>query len=108
MMLHGPIPSGYYICHVCDTPGCVRPEHLFIGTQRDNMADCKAKGRTRSPRGEAHHKAKLTSVDIREIRKARGHEIQINTAARFGIRQNNVSHIQRRETWRHVEEEDDS
>lgn len=42
---HGPIPAGQMVCHRCDTPACVRPGHLFLGTGRDNAADCIAKGR---------------------------------------------------------------
>lgn len=41
----GDIPRGMFVCHRCDTPGCVRPTHLFLGTARDNMQDCLRKGR---------------------------------------------------------------
>jgi HNH endonuclease len=51
----GPIPDGMFVCHHCDTRRCIKPEHLFLGTQRDNMADMHAKGRGRA--GE-FHKAK--------------------------------------------------
>lgn len=44
----GPIPSGRMVCHECDNPTCVRPDHLFIGTQKDNMEDAKRKKRVRN------------------------------------------------------------
>jgi hypothetical protein len=44
-MANGPIPDGLYVCHTCDTPPCVRPTHLFLGTALDNTRDAVSKGR---------------------------------------------------------------
>ncbi len=41
----GPIPEGMVVCHRCDTPACINPDHLFVGTQQDNIADMHRKGR---------------------------------------------------------------
>ena len=48
-LARGPIPRGYYVCHSCDNGRCVRPDHLFIGTQFDNMRDASRKGRLSVP-----------------------------------------------------------
>ena len=54
----GPIPEGMYLCHHCDNPKCVRPDHIFVGTDADNKADMYAKGR--HSHGETHWKSKVT------------------------------------------------
>lgn len=68
----GPIPSGRSVCHHCDNPACVRPEHLFLGTQQDNVNDMLGKGRSVPPpikRGLANSNAKLTEAQVAEIRR---------------------------------------
>lgn len=53
IVTNGPIPAGLNVCHSCDNPRCVRPDHLFLGTQYDNIQDCYAKGRDRWSRAMA-------------------------------------------------------
>lgn len=92
------IPNGMHVLHKCDNPRCIHPEHLEIGTASKNMADCRARGRSRIPsprmKGEANGSAKLTSHQVSEIRRllAGGH-VQRKIAKHFGISQTMVSRI---------------
>lgn len=102
---HGPIPKGLCVLHRCDVPACVRPDHLFLGTQVENIADMFAKGRQQRSRGERCGNSKLARIQVREIlrRRAAG-ETQSELARHFGTCQANISLIVRRLTWAHVEE----
>lgn len=65
---YGEIPKGMLICHKCDTPGCINPKHLFLGTNADNMADMKKKKRKQGIQaGINHPQAKLTESQVKEI-----------------------------------------
>lgn len=98
----GEVPDGLCVMHVCDTPACVNPAHLRLGTQRDNVADCVAKGRT--AHGEKNGRAKLTSADVRAIRGAvRRGASQRAVADDFEVCPKTVSRITRGLTWRHVQ-----
>jgi len=67
---HGPIPQGQYVLHRCDVPSCVNPDHLFLGAQDANMADCAKKNRTAA--GEGHGRAKFSDAQIDDVRWLRG------------------------------------
>lgn len=64
----GAIPDGMYVCHKCDTPLCVNPEHLFIGSHKDNMDDMVRKNRLYKAYGENMHSSKLTNEQAKAIR----------------------------------------
>lgn len=97
----GAIPVGRLVCHKCDTPACVNPEHLFLGTQSENMSDAARKGRTTI--GVRNAMARVTDDDVRSIRVARreGYTLR-EIAAQFGISEANACLIATGKTWKHV------
>lgn len=94
----GDIPKGMYVCHKCDTVSCVNPDHLFLGTQKDNLSDMARKGR--STLGEKNARAKLTVEQIKEIRES--NDTHQNIANRMGVCRSNIGAIKNRERWSHV------
>ena len=66
---NGEIPNGLCVLHTCDRPGCVNPDHLFLGSHQDNMKDMTKKGRRMSLPGESNPNSKLTKEQAAEIRK---------------------------------------
>jgi hypothetical protein len=97
---NGQIPAGMNVCHTCDTPRCIEVEHLFLGTQPDNIADMIAKGRDRKVYGEAHHKAKLTENDVITIRA--DNRTQAAIAENYGVARSLVWAIKKRKCWKHI------
>jgi hypothetical protein len=115
VLAHGPIPPGRWVLHRCDTPGCVNPAHLFLGTTRENTADMVAKGRQargerhasrrhpeRVARGERVGTAKLTAVQVAAIREryAAGGVSTRTLAAEYGVSRTLLKLIVRGEVWR--------
>lgn len=105
-LANGPIPDGKLVLHRCDTPACVNPAHLFIGTHADNTRDMYSKGRGVPPPlhcGVNQHLAKLTANKVRQIRemKLAGHT-GVKLARQFGVSTTVISLVSRRQSWAHV------
>ena len=91
----GDIPNGMYVCHMCDIPSCVNPEHLFIGTPQENQDDCKSKNR------QIKHTPKLDNTDINFIRLLLSYGVsQYIVSKQFGISQSMVSTINTGKAWK--------
>lgn len=101
-LVNGPIPKGMEIMHTCDTPACVRPEHLRLGTHADNMRDCTEKGRKPTL---------LTPDAVREIRAAvaphQGRRrlpegLKQALADKHGVSKHTIYHVVSGRNWKHV------
>lgn len=99
---HGPIPDGLDCLHKCDNPPCVNPNHLFLGTNDDNIQDKVTKGR--QPKGSTHANARWSEDDIRAMRDLYASGVsQREIAAIYHTHQGTVGHIVRRKAWKHIE-----
>lgn len=103
MALGRPIGRGLLALHRCDVKLCVRPEHLYEGTHRDNVRDAHARGRGFVPKpmpGSTNPNAKLAEADIRAIRTSQ--EKNIDLARRYGVSGPLISYIRSRKAWASV------
>ncbi|MFO1080832.1 MAG: HNH endonuclease signature motif containing protein [Reyranellaceae bacterium] len=95
---YGPIPDGLDVCHRCDNPSCINPDHLFAGTRRENVLDMHAKGRQRHACGDDHPSAKLSWTKVASIRSdTRTHRA---IAADYGVAHTVIGRIKRQEMWK--------
>lgn len=99
----GEVIDDLSVCHRCDNPRCVRPDHLFAGTHADNMADMKDKKRTRPAHGIRNPASKLSEGDVLAMKAAllTGEQCQA-LADRYGIALRTVQDIRRGRTWAHT------
>lgn len=106
VLSNGPIPEGQYVFHKCDNPACVNPEHLFLGTAKQNWEDAVQKRRISPAKpalGIRNPGSKLTEAQVIEIRSLRGSGEQTKRlAARFGVSKSAITEITTRRTWTHI------
>jgi len=103
LLYYGPVPSGMCICHHCDNPSCVNPEHLFLGTDKDNSQDAVKKGRM--PNGETHGCSKLTEEKVLQIREEYANmpiRSQRKLARKYKVSQRHIGDIVNRKNWTHI------
>ena len=102
---HGWPAADRHVCHACDNPSCVNPAHLFLGTDADNLADMRRKGRASPPpkndlRGERHGMARLTAEQVLEIR--RRSETCRALAPIYGVSYATIASVKRGDSWGHL------
>jgi len=103
LLKKGPIPDGLFICHKCDNPACINPDHLFLGTNEENIQDMIDKGR--NAKGEKHGNSKLKVESVRTIRSMAKSHIATHEqiAKQFSISVSLVNAIIYKQRWKHVE-----
>ena len=97
-LANGPIPAGLVVCHSCDNPPCVNPDHLWVGTMGDNIRDCISKGRGRGQfvsgknhpasirKGDNHWRTKLKTADFPKVIQLRSDGVRtVDIAKMFGV-----------------------
>ena len=102
MLTRGDIPEGMFVCHRCDNPPCVNPNHLFTGTNEDNVRDRDEKGRTAS--GTRNGNSKLTKDEVLAIRELgrQGDHSNAEIGQQYGVDGSYVSALIHRRYWKHI------
>ena len=96
----GQVPRELYVCHHCDNPACVRPDHLFLGTQCDNMQDMVRKGRKKRLAGDSAAHRKLDYSKVKEIRDLHAGGLSRKDLSNlFGVSKSQIARIVRGEHW---------
>lgn len=99
----GNIPDGLWVLHSCDNKTCSNPDHLFLGTVKDNVHDAMKKGLIIPPMADNHHMSKLTSSKVKEIRKLLIDGItQAHIARLYDVTPTMIQGISAGRTWKSV------
>jgi len=103
-LVNGNIPVDMMVLHICDNPACVRPDHLWLGNNQDNMTDMVSKNRSKGAAGEKNSHAKLSVDNVREIRMlvSKQHRSYANIAKIFGITPTQARKVSTGKAWSHV------
>ena len=98
-----PIKDGLKACHTCHNPACVNENHLYEGTQAENMDDMRKAGRSINLKGDEHGCAKLTSQKVLEIRERLSNgETLVSIAQAYGVSKSTIGNIKTKTNWKSV------
>jgi hypothetical protein len=104
LLTNGEIPKGLSVCHRCDNRKCVNPDHLFLGTQKDNIQDCVKKGRAIRSNGNNHYCHKLKEENIHEIVYMFHNGYSSKKIAKiFNVSPSTIRKVVNNKTWKHVD-----
>lgn len=93
------IPKGLFVLHKCDVRHCCRPDHLFLGTQQDNMDDMVSKGRSLCRKGEDGPNSKLTWSQVKEIRNLLSTQTCATLSRKFQVSESTIRNIKFNRTY---------
>ncbi len=98
----GPIPKGLHVLHKCDNPPCYNVDHLFLGTQKQNMDDKRNKGRDIHAAGETHGSSKLTAEQVTSIRERYRPGNGLTLGREFGVHKSTIARVAKGVTWKTI------
>lgn len=100
---NGCIPKGFCVCHKCDTPSCVNIDHLFLGTQSENIRDMVSKGRQRGAVGSTNGRHILIENDVLDIKELLKYGYTgSHIGEMYGVTKRTVSNIKLNKQWGHI------